>query len=252
MGQKTQQKDVGAIQPLRVGATVAKHSGDGSDEDTPGSPACFLHELNQDGRVGADRQQARDVARWRKAERARLLAVRLKLTQEYRDTLTERIANSLESLIPSSDGAIVSAYFPIRAEPDLRPWMRAAHARGIRIALPVALAVGQALTFREWHPDVRLARGLWNIPYPAATAEVVPTVLLAPLVGFDPACYRLGYGGGFFDRTLAVIAGAPVVIGVGFPEASIPTIYPQPHDVPMSWIVTGAASAVRANPVRQP
>ena len=231
---------------------MTKHFGDGADEDTAGSPACFLHELDADGRVGVDRQQARDVARWRKAERARLLAVRLKLTQEYRDAVTERIANSLDGLIPASDGTIVSAYFPIRAEPDLRPWMHAGHGRGIRIALPVALALGHALTFREWHPDVRLTRGLWNIPHPAGTAEVEPRVLLAPLVGFDPDCYRLGYGGGFFDRTLAAIAGAPMVIGVGFPEASIPTIYPQSHDVPMNWIVTGAAAPVRASPVRLP
>lgn len=226
--------------------------GDGPEDDTPGSPACFLHELDAEGRVGPDRQQARDVARWRKAERARLLAVRMKLTQEYRDALTQLIANGLDGLIPAIGGTIVSAYFPIRAEPDLRPWMGAAHARGIRIALPVALSLGQALTFREWHPDVRLTRGLWNIPYPAATAEVVPTVLLAPLVGFDSAGYRLGYGGGFFDRTLATIGGAPMAIGVGFPEASIPTIYPQPYDVPMHWIVTGAAAPVRANPASRP
>ena len=231
---------------------MTKHFGDGADEDTAGSPACFLHELDADGRVGVDRQQALDVARWRKAERARLLAVRLKLTQEYRDALTERIASSLDGLIPASDGTIVSVYFPIRAEPDLRPWMHAAHGRGMRIALPVALGLGHALSFREWHPGVRLTRGLWNIPYPAGTAEVVPDVLLAPLVGFDPACYRLGYGGGFFDRTLATIAGVPTAIGVGFPEASIPTIYPQLHDVPMNWIVTGAAAPVRASPVRLP
>jgi 5-formyltetrahydrofolate cyclo-ligase len=233
-------------------AAVTKPFGDEPQEDTPGSPACFLHELDADGRVAADPQQAREVARWRKAERARLLAARMKLTQDYRDAVTERIASGLDGLIPASDGTIVSAYFPIRAEPDLRPWMTAAHARGIRIALPVALAVGQALTFREWHPGVRLTRGLWNIPYPAAAAEVVPTVLLAPLVGFDPACFRLGYGGGFFDRTLATIAGAPSVIGVGFPEGSIQTIYPQPHDIAMNWIVTGAAAPVRANPVRRP
>jgi 5,10-methenyltetrahydrofolate synthetase len=229
---------------------MTKHLGDGPEEDIPGSPACFLHELDADGRVVADPQQARDVARWRKAERARLLAVRMKLTQEHRDALTRRIEISLDGLIPASDGTIVSAYFPIRAEPDLRPWMRAAHARGLRIALPVALGLGQALTFREWHPGVRMARGLWNIPYPAETPEVVPTMLLAPLVGFDSACYRLGYGGGFFDRTLATIAGAPIAVGVGFPETSIPTIYPQPHDIPMNWIVTGNSAPLRARPLR--
>jgi 5,10-methenyltetrahydrofolate synthetase len=91
---------------------------------------------------------------------------------------------------------------------------------GIRIALPVALAVGRPLLFREWRPGAPMARGLWKIPHPAEGAEIVPTVVLAPVVGFDPACYRLGYGGGFFDRTLAQMAGDPLVIGLGFPQAS--------------------------------
>jgi 5,10-methenyltetrahydrofolate synthetase len=64
-------------------------------------------------------------------------------------------------------------------------------------------------------------------------------VVIAPLVGFDAAGFRLGYGGGFFDRTLAGFASRPLAIGVGHPACAIPTIYPQPHDIPMDWIVTG-------------
>jgi 5,10-methenyltetrahydrofolate synthetase len=86
--------------------------------------------------------------------------------------------------------------------------------RGTRIALPVALAHGQPLTFREWRPGARLAHGLWKIPYPAEGAQVAPTVVLAPVVGFDRQGYRLGYGGGFFDRTLAVLRPRPLVIGL--------------------------------------
>jgi 5-formyltetrahydrofolate cyclo-ligase len=93
--------------------------------------------------------------------------------------------------------------------------------------------------FREWRPGAPMARGLWKIPHPAEGADVVPSVVLAPVVGFDPACYRLGYGGGFFDRTLAQMTGKPLVIGLGFPQASIKTIFPQPHDIPMNWIATG-------------
>lgn len=212
------------------------------EDESPGSSACMLPELNPDGTVGADRQQALDVARWRKAERQRLLALRLKLPLEYRGALTRGIAESLDRMIPTAEGAIVSAYWPIRAEPDLRPWMHAAHARGIRIALPVALAVGHPLEFREWRPGAAMARGLWNIPHPSDGPAITPTVLLAPLVGFDSRCYRLGYGGGFFDRTLAAIGGGSLVIGIGFPEVSIPTIFPQPHDIPMNWIVTGASA----------
>src|SRR6204780_1785779 len=108
------------------------------------------------------------------------------------------------------------------------------------IALPIAITLGQPLMFREWLPNARMARGLWNIPYPAEGAEVVPTLVLAPLVGFDQDCFRLGYGGGFFDRTLARFAAKPLVIGVGYFSALIRTIYPQPYDIPMDWLVTGA------------
>ena len=193
-----------------------------------------------DGSPHVDRPQAADVLRWRKAERIRLLAIRAALPVDYRAAVTERIVHDLEQVIPWEESSIVSAYWPIRAEPDLRPWLRALHARGRRIALPVALAVGEPLEFREWQPGARLARGLWNIPYPADGLRVIPTAILAPVVGFDPECYRLGYGGGFFDRTLAALGGSPLVIGVGYPEGAIATIHPLPHDRPMSCILTGA------------
>ncbi|MGB6308889.1 MAG: 5-formyltetrahydrofolate cyclo-ligase [Steroidobacteraceae bacterium] len=200
------------------------------------------HPVNDEA---SERPTGRDVARWRKAERERLLALRLGLSVQHRTELAQSMGENLQELIGGGPGIIVSVYWPIRAEPDLRPWMRAASARGIRIALPIALAVGQPLVFREWRPDAPMTRGLWNIPYPAEGPHITPQVLVAPLVGFDAACYRLGYGGGFFDRTLASIGGNPMVIGVGFPETSIPTIFPQAHDIPMSWIVTGAEAPRR-------
>jgi 5,10-methenyltetrahydrofolate synthetase len=90
-----------------------------------------------------------------------------------------------------------------------------------------------------------MARGLWKIPVPADGAALIPTVVIAPVVGFDAECYRLGYGGGFFDRTLAAMAAKPLVIGLGYPCASIPTIYPQSHDIPMDWIVSGVKPPMR-------
>lgn len=215
-------------------------TGERDSGDDAGSPPCFLHELDASGSPRVDPQQTLDVARWRKAERARLIAARLKLAPEYRAAQTLAIAKDLDRIIPLTSETIVSVYWPIRGEPDLRPWMQAKSEKGIRIALPVALALGQPLVFREWHPAAPMARGLWNIPYPADGVEVVPSVILAPVVGFDPACYRLGYGGGFFDRTLARITAAPLRIGLGYAHASINTIFPQPHDIPMHWIVTGA------------
>jgi 5,10-methenyltetrahydrofolate synthetase len=115
----------------------------------------------------------------------------------------------------------------------------------VRVALPVATALGQPLVFREWRPHARLARGLWNIPYPADGAEVMPSVVIAPLVGFDADCFRLGYGDGFFDRTLATLSPKPLAIGVGYPSAALSTIYPQPYDVAMDWVVAGSSAALR-------
>jgi 5-formyltetrahydrofolate cyclo-ligase len=218
---------------------------DDPNDDVGGEPPCFLHELGPSGVPGLDPRQARDVARWRKAERDRLIGARLGLCGDHRAAQTLAIAGDLSPLIPTAPGTVISVYWPIKAEPDLRPWMHAMWERDVRIALPVAIAMGHPLMFREWRPNARMARGLWKIPYPADGAEVVPSVVLAPVVGFDKDCFRLGYGGGFFDRTLARFTQKPLVIGVGYPSALIPTIFPQPHDIPMDWVVTGATPPLR-------
>jgi 5,10-methenyltetrahydrofolate synthetase len=218
---------------------------DDADDDAGGERPCFLHELDPKGVVRSDPRQVGDVIRWRKAERERLIGARLELSADYRAAQTSAIASDLNQLILSAPGTVISVYWPIKAEPDLRPWMHAISGRGLHIALPVAVALRQPLMFREWRPNARMARGLWKIPYPADGAEVVPSVVIAPLVGFDKDCFRLGYGGGFFDRTLVGFNATPLVIGVGYAGALIPTIFPQPHDIPMDWIVTGAAPPLR-------
>lgn len=191
--------------------------------------------------LGIDAEQALDVARWRKAERERLINARCVLEIRYRTDQSGAIARQLQQIVASSGIAAptVSVYWPIRGEPDLRPWMRALSQSNVRVALPVAVALAQPLVFREWRPEARLARGLWNIPYPADGEILIPNVVIAPLVGFDRGCYRLGYGGGFFDRTLARMNPKPLTIGVGYPSAELRTIYPQSHDIPMDRVVTG-------------
>jgi len=204
------------------------------------SPPCYMHELDPlYAGLTTDPAQASDVARWRKAQRERLIAARLAVPVADREETARLIAGDLDRLISQTPGSVVSLYWPFRGEPDLRGWMADAHAKGLRIALPIVIAKGQALVFREWTPGCRMERGVWNIPIPSDGPEIVPNVVIAPLVGFDKAGYRLGYGGGFFDRTLAQRSDKPAVIGVGHPNGAIPTIYPQWHDIAMTWIVTG-------------
>ena len=105
-------------------------------------------------------------------------------------------------------------------------------------ALPVVKARQQPLIFREWRPGVELAVGALDIPYPVDSAEVVPEAVLLPMNGWDSGGYRLGYGAGFFDRTLASFSKRPIVIGVSYEQAKLETIHPQPWDIPMDFVVT--------------
>ena len=221
------------------------------DKNAPGyaSPPCFAHELEygEHGYEPVDPETARDVARWRKAERERLIAARLEVPIEARRRCGDEIAAELDRLIDMRPGVIVSTYWPFRGELDLRDWMGRAVERGVRIALPIVVEKARPLIFREWRPHCRMERGVWNIPVPADGEQLVPEVTIAPLVGYDPGCYRLGYGGGFYDRTIASVMPRPTVIGIGHPVAAIPTIFAQPHDIPMDVIVTGTGQ-VRHRP----
>lgn len=179
-----------------------------------------------------------EIMRWRKAERERLIAARLAASATERAVWSEKIAEGLDRAIGDVKGLIVSVYWPFRGEPDLRAWMKSVTARGGACALPVVIEKGQPLVFRRWKQGEPLERGVWNIPIPAAGPSVVPDVTIAPVVGFDPQCYRLGYGGGFFDRTLASLPKKPRVFGIGYQFQAIPTIHPLPHDIAMDAIVT--------------
>ncbi|MBI1172535.1 5-formyltetrahydrofolate cyclo-ligase [bacterium] len=189
-----------------------------------------------------DAEQARDVARWRKAERQRLLDERAALPVAARHAASEAIAGHLDRLLadrfPSLQGMTISAWWPIKAELNLRAWLSGLQARGARAALPIVVTKGAPLVFRHWTPDTKMERGFWNIPVPAEGPEVRPDITLAPVVGWDAAAYRLGYGGGYFDRTLAALAPHPFAIGIGLDAARLATIFPQPHDIAMQAVVT--------------
>jgi 5-formyltetrahydrofolate cyclo-ligase len=211
------------------------------DDDDPAqysSPPCFMHELGPEFR--APLSDWTDVKRWRKAERERLIAARLAVSADARMAMSQRIAESLDAVIGDIAGRMVSLYWPFRGEPDLRPWMASVNERGGRTALPVVVEKGRPLIFRAYTPGDRLEKGVWNIPIPAEGDPALPDVVISPIVGIDPGQYRLGYGGGFFDRTLAGMPFKPLVIGVGYELQRIATIYPQPHDIPMDRVVTEA------------
>lgn len=199
--------------------------------------------------LAVDPEQARDVARWRRAERARLRAERDRMSvaqrQEVGAALVGHLRDLLQSRFDGARGRVFSAYWPIKGEPDLRPLMSELHAAGAAIALPLVEVRAAPLVFRRWTPETRMTRGDWNIPVPPPEAEILlPEIALAPLVGWDGAGYRLGYGGGYFDRTLAALAPRPLVIGIGMTAARLDTIFPQPHDIPLDLILTEEGIAV--------
>jgi 5,10-methenyltetrahydrofolate synthetase len=182
---------------------------------------------------------------WRKEARGKILAARTALPPTLRQGMTAALMERLHPLLQEAEGPI-SFYWPFRGEPDLRPLMRALSAEGVEIALPVGTKIGEPLTFRPWTPGCAMARGIWDIPIPATDLEITPQTIIAPLVGFDAALYRLGYGGGFFDRTLAARKRPAEVIGIGFALFQLPSIKPQPHDIPMGRIVTDRSATLVA------
>lgn len=139
-------------------------------------------------------------------------------------------------------GRVVTGYLPIRTELDPVPAMTALHAGGARLAVPVIAGRGLPLDFREWTPDAALVEGPFGALVPATGDWLVPDTLIVPLVAFDAACNRLGYGGGFYDRTLARLAARGPVRALGFAFAAqeLPPLPVEPTDVALDCIVTEA------------
>jgi 5-formyltetrahydrofolate cyclo-ligase len=179
-----------------------------------------------------------NLAAWRRSERERLIGARERLDAETRERFRPRIDGHLTRSFPGLASATIAFCWPTRGEYDARPLAAALRARGAVTALPVVVAPRQPMIFREWHDGVALTPGPLGIPYPTASEPVDPTVVLVPLNGWDGSGYRLGYGAGYFDRTLASAPRPLVAIGVGYELAKMETIRPQSWDVPMDWIVT--------------
>jgi 5-formyltetrahydrofolate cyclo-ligase len=190
--------------------------------------------------------QARaDIMAWRRTERERLIKARLALSVAQRQEASARITDRVDAWCRArrllSPGVVVSGYWPLRGEPDMRPWLVSLLDAGLICALPVVPEKGAPLRFRAWRPGCAMEKGFWGIPVPTAAEPVTPDILLAPVVGFDPENYRLGYGGGYFDRTLERMREQGLsyhAIGVGYALARVDTIHPQAHDIALDTIMT--------------
>ena len=145
--------------------------------------------------------------------------------------------------IQAPAGAAISGFWPMGDEIDISPLLSQLHGGGHPIGLPVVVGKGQPLIFRTWHPGLALVAGGFKTEVPPPSApELVPEVLIVPLLAFDSEGYRLGYGGGFYDRTLEKLRKArgkrPLAVGVAFSAQHVARVPRDHYDQPLDWIVT--------------
>jgi len=179
-----------------------------------------------------------EVRHWRVEMRRALIGRRLAMDAATRRAQGERAKARLIASVELRRFATLGMYWPVRGEIDLRE-LAAEHVRnGGRVGLPVVVTESAPVEFWSWRPEMPMSRGVWNIPIPAERELLEPEALIVPLVGFDPQRYRLGYGGGYYDRTIVASRRRPFCVGLGYEEARLATIFPQAHDIPMDLIIT--------------
>ncbi len=140
---------------------------------------------------------------------------------------------------------VIGAYWPIKGEfdplPALHRWKEDGElldqAQMRRIGLPVVDKVHKTLKFHAWYPGCPMQEDAYGIPKPKDTEVIVPTLLFVPCVGYGPGGFRLGYGGGFYDRTLAALLPKPFTVGLGYTNGYLPDMEPEPHDVPLDALL---------------
>jgi 5,10-methenyltetrahydrofolate synthetase len=174
----------------------------------------------------------------RKLQRERLLAARAAMPD--RAAREQALQSHVAQWLARSDMRAIAYFWPIRGEPDLRTvvadWLDAVSHRVA--ALPVV--EDDALVFHAWSRDAPMRAGEFGIPVPAHGRRVQPDALLIPCVGFDRQRYRLGYGGGYYDRTLARTLPWPLAVGIAFECGRLGTVDPQPHDMQLDVVITDA------------
>ena len=178
------------------------------------------------------------TAERRKQLRAKGIAAREALTHAHRSALMRHLEQHLGELVTRLAPGTLGFCWPYRGEPDLRAWVThwlSADPQRTAV-LPVVPHKAGPMVFRAWHPGMEMPLDRHGIPHPPTGPAIVPDVVLVPCNAFDAGGYRVGYGAGYFDRTLAVMQ--TVAVGIGFEFARAETVWPQPHDRPMDWIVT--------------
>jgi 5-formyltetrahydrofolate cyclo-ligase len=179
----------------------------------------------------------------KKALRQTLIEQRLKLPDRLQR------ANALQNLMRvwllGRPDLVIGAYWPIKGEfdplPTLYRWKEDGElldeSQPRRIGLPVVNKLHKTLTFHAWYPGCPMEEDAYGIPKPKDTELIVPTLLFVPCVGYGPGGYRLGYGGGFYDRTLATLQPLPFTVGLGFTQGFVPDLEPEAHDVALDAIL---------------
>ena len=203
--------------------------------------ACELHRGIMDKSKGADTSA---TAAFLKGQlRAALLEQRLAMPDRLaRADLLQRV---MRIWLVGRPDTVIGAYWPIKGEfdplPALHRWkedgelLDEPHRR--RIGLPVVDRVHKTLTFHSWYPGCPMENDAYDIPKPKDTELIVPSLLFVPCLGYSAGGYRLGYGGGFYDRTLAALEPRPLTVGLGFTNGFLDDFEPEAHDLPLDAIL---------------
>ncbi|MDP2825899.1 MAG: 5-formyltetrahydrofolate cyclo-ligase [Sulfuritalea sp.] len=176
----------------------------------------------------------------RAALRREKLAARMALDEKTRAELSARIEAHLAALLAPLPPQTLAFCAPVRGEFDARPLASNLLERGWQAAMPIVVETDAPLSFRRWTPSCAMGVDRYEIPIPLDGPDLVPDIVLLPLLAFDAQGFRLGYGGGYFDRTLAALVPRPLAIGIGFELGRVADIRPQTHDIPLAAMVTEA------------
>jgi 5,10-methenyltetrahydrofolate synthetase len=183
-----------------------------------------------------------DKSQEKKALRKRLVEERLALTD--RDVRCDLLQRVMRIWLVNRPDHVIGAYWPIKGEfdplPALHRWKEDGELldepQPRRIGLPVVDKLHGTLTFHAWFPGCPMEEDAYGIPKPKGTEVIVPTLLFVPCVGYGIGGFRLGYGGGFYDRTLATLQPRPYTVGLGFTQGFLDELEPEAHDMPLDAI----------------